>query len=68
MRASLSQDPLHGVAPLLSEPHLAALDRRLKTVLEAVGRCQKNRSGDGGGDEVIFDDTAYLKDMVTPAG
>ncbi|XP_030285596.1 BAR/IMD domain-containing adapter protein 2-like 2 [Sparus aurata] len=34
MRASLSHDPLHSVAPLLSEPHLAALDRRLKTVLE----------------------------------
>ncbi|KAK5608279.1 hypothetical protein CRENBAI_001569 [Crenichthys baileyi] len=34
MRASLSQDPLHKVAPLLSEPHLAALSRRLKTVLE----------------------------------
>uniref|UniRef100_A0A3Q3JNW6 FAM20 C-terminal domain-containing protein n=1 Tax=Monopterus albus TaxID=43700 RepID=A0A3Q3JNW6_MONAL len=43
MRASLSNDPLHSVAPLLSEPHLAALDRRLKTVLETVGRCQKQR-------------------------
>uniref|UniRef100_A0A671W7K6 Family with sequence similarity 20 member C, like n=1 Tax=Sparus aurata TaxID=8175 RepID=A0A671W7K6_SPAAU len=38
MRASLSHDPLHSVAPLLSEPHLAALDRRLKTVLETVSR------------------------------
>ncbi|XP_040002562.1 extracellular serine/threonine protein kinase FAM20C-like isoform X2 [Xiphias gladius] len=68
MRASLSHDPLHSVAPLLSEPHLAALDRRLKTVLETVSHCQKHRSKDGGGDEVLFDDTAYLKDMVTPAG
>uniref|UniRef100_A0A8C9WVS4 Family with sequence similarity 20 member C, like n=1 Tax=Sander lucioperca TaxID=283035 RepID=A0A8C9WVS4_SANLU len=54
MRASLSHDPLHSVAPLLSEPHLAALDRRLKTVLETVSRCQKRQSEDG--------------DMVTPAG
>lgn len=67
MRASLSHDPLHSVAPLLSEPHLAALDRRLKTVLETVSRCQKTQS-DGGADEVIYDDIAYLKDSVTPAG
>ena len=62
MRASLSHDPLHSVAPLLSEPHLAALDRRLKTVLETVSHCQKQKSKD----EVIYDDTAYLKDMVSP--
>ncbi|XP_029359475.1 extracellular serine/threonine protein kinase FAM20C [Echeneis naucrates] len=68
MRASLSHDPLHRVAPLLSEPHLTALDRRLKTVLETVSRCQKHQSKDGGGDEVIFDDLARLKDIFTPAG
>ncbi|XP_051240493.1 extracellular serine/threonine protein kinase FAM20C-like [Dicentrarchus labrax] len=68
MRASLSHDTLHRVAPLLSEPHLAALDRRLKTVLETVSRCQERPSKDGGEGEVIYDDTAYLKDMVTPAG
>lgn len=67
MRASLSQDPLHSVAPLLLEPHLAALDRRLKTVLETVSRCQKTQS-EGGDDEVIFDDITRLTDMVTPAG
>lgn len=67
MRASLSQDPLHSVAPLLLEPHLAALDRRLKTVLQTVSRCQKRQSKDSG-DEVIYDDVAYLKDLVTPAG
>uniref|UniRef100_A0A8C2Z6T3 Family with sequence similarity 20 member C, like n=1 Tax=Cyclopterus lumpus TaxID=8103 RepID=A0A8C2Z6T3_CYCLU len=50
MRASLSRDPLHIVAPLLSELHLAALDRRLKTVLETVSRCLERR---GGADEVI---------------
>ncbi|XP_034442410.1 extracellular serine/threonine protein kinase FAM20C-like [Hippoglossus hippoglossus] len=68
MRASLSQDPLHRAAPLLAEPHLAALDRRLRTVLETVSRCQKQRSVDAGSDEVIFDDTAHLKDLLTPAG
>lgn len=68
MRASLSRDPLHRVAPLLSEPHLAALDRRLKTVLETVSRCRKRQSEDGGDDQVIYDDIVNLKDMVTPAG
>ncbi|KAJ8001663.1 hypothetical protein DPEC_G00171800 [Dallia pectoralis] len=34
MRESLSHDPLFSVAPLLSEPHLLALDRRLSTVLQ----------------------------------
>ncbi|XP_008294463.1 extracellular serine/threonine protein kinase FAM20C-like [Stegastes partitus] len=67
MRASLSSDPLHRVAPLLSEPHLAALNRRLKTVLETVSRCQKQQKGDGGGAEVIYDDIAYLKDMFIPS-
>ncbi|XP_044043062.1 extracellular serine/threonine protein kinase FAM20C [Siniperca chuatsi] len=68
MRASLSHDPLHSVAALLSEPHLTALDRRLKTLLETVSRCQKRQSEDGGDDEVIYDDISYLKDTVTPAG
>lgn len=68
MRASLSRDPLHSVAPLLSEPHLAALDRRLKTVLQTVHRCQQQRRENGDVDDVIFNDTGYLKDMFTPAG
>ncbi|XP_034750389.1 extracellular serine/threonine protein kinase FAM20C-like isoform X1 [Etheostoma cragini] len=58
MRASLSHDPLHSVAPLLSEPNLAALDRRLKTVLETVRRCQNRQSEDGGDDAVFYDDIA----------
>ncbi|XP_005056245.1 PREDICTED: pseudokinase FAM20A isoform X1 [Ficedula albicollis] len=36
MRESLLQDPL---APVLTEPHLLALDRRLQLVLDAVGKC-----------------------------
>ncbi|KAM9857050.1 extracellular serine/threonine protein kinase FAM20C-like [Aulostomus maculatus] len=67
MRASLSQDPLHSVAPLLLEPHLAALDRRLKAVLQAVSRCQQEQS-EKGGDEVIYDDIAFWKHEFTPAG
>uniref|UniRef100_UPI0037E818F4 extracellular serine/threonine protein kinase FAM20C-like n=1 Tax=Semicossyphus pulcher TaxID=241346 RepID=UPI0037E818F4 len=66
MRASLSLDPLHKVAPLLSEPYLDALDRRLKTVLETVSHCLERPPEDSGGDEVIYDDIE--KDMVTPAG
>ncbi|KAI4891651.1 hypothetical protein NFI96_003532 [Prochilodus magdalenae] len=38
MRESLSRDPLR---PILTEPHLQALDRRLERVLRAVGRCVK---------------------------
>nr|XP_061792070.1 extracellular serine/threonine protein kinase FAM20C-like [Nerophis lumbriciformis] len=59
MRASLSQDPLHSVAPLLTEPHLAALDRRLKTVLDAVSRCVEEHSQE----EVIYDDIGQSKDV-----
>ncbi|XP_019906244.2 extracellular serine/threonine protein kinase FAM20C isoform X2 [Esox lucius] len=50
MRESLSRDPLDTVAPLLSEPHLTALDRRLATVLQAVNSCM------GHHDNVIHDD------------
>uniref|UniRef100_A0A3B3CBD8 Family with sequence similarity 20 member C, like n=1 Tax=Oryzias melastigma TaxID=30732 RepID=A0A3B3CBD8_ORYME len=55
MRASLSTDPLHKVAPLLAEPHLAALSRRLKTVLDTVSRCQEQQKEDGR-EKVIYDD------------
>ncbi|KAM3864455.1 extracellular serine/threonine protein kinase FAM20C-like [Diretmus argenteus] len=50
MRESLAQDPLQGVAPLLSEPHLSALDRRLATVLQVVRTCQDHH------DDVNYDD------------
>ncbi|XP_077425988.1 extracellular serine/threonine protein kinase FAM20C [Vanacampus margaritifer] len=64
MRDSLSHDPLHAVAPLLTEPHLAALDRRLKTVLDAVSRCVE-KHGVGGADEVMYDDVSQPEDMKT---
>ncbi|KAM6957852.1 extracellular serine/threonine protein kinase FAM20C-like [Aplochiton taeniatus] len=50
MRESLSRDPLEGVAPLLSQPHLSALDRRLAAVLLMVATCQDHH------DNVIHDD------------
>lgn len=50
MRESLAQDPLAAVAPLLSEPHLSALDRRLATVLQVVRTCEHQHQ------DVIYDD------------
>ncbi|MCJ8747521.1 hypothetical protein PDJAM_G00154450 [Pangasius djambal] len=53
MRASLSQDPLAAVAPLLTEPHLSALDRRLAAVLQRVQRCLLQHQHHH---DVIYDD------------
>lgn len=39
VRESLSNDP---IAPVLWEPHLEALDRRLSIVLQAVRHCIQN--------------------------
>uniref|UniRef100_UPI003AADD8BF extracellular serine/threonine protein kinase FAM20C-like n=1 Tax=Centroberyx gerrardi TaxID=166262 RepID=UPI003AADD8BF len=50
MRESLAQDPLAGVAPLLSESHLSALGRRLATVLQVVRTCQDHH------DDIIYND------------
>lgn len=36
LRESLANDP---IAPILWEPHLAALDRRVKIILETVRQC-----------------------------
>uniref|UniRef100_A0A3P9KH57 Family with sequence similarity 20 member C, like n=1 Tax=Oryzias latipes TaxID=8090 RepID=A0A3P9KH57_ORYLA len=60
MRASLSTDPLHKVAPLLTEPHLAALSRRLKTVLDTVSLCQKQQK-ETGRESVFYDDLDSLE-------
>ncbi|KAM9314882.1 extracellular serine/threonine protein kinase FAM20C-like [Pholidichthys leucotaenia] len=67
MRASLSHDPLHKVAPLLSEPHLAALDRRLKTVLQTVSHCMKKQQEDSTREEVLYDDMDHLRETVSPS-
>ncbi|KAJ8371455.1 hypothetical protein AAFF_G00310540 [Aldrovandia affinis] len=56
MRESLSQDPLTAVAPLLSQPHLSALDRRLVTILQTVHRCQESHHRAGWHDDIIYDD------------
>lgn len=50
MRESLSEDPLTRIAPLLSEPHLAALDRRLATILQTVQTCQQHHQ------DIFYDD------------
>ncbi|KAK5873342.1 hypothetical protein PBY51_018390 [Eleginops maclovinus] len=69
MRASLSHDPLHRAAPLLTQPHLAAVDRRLQAVLQTVSRCQeRKRREEGEEDQVIYDDIAHLKREESPAG
>ncbi|KAM4652506.1 extracellular serine/threonine protein kinase FAM20C-like [Discoglossus pictus] len=53
MRESLSTDPL---SPILSEPHLLALDRRLGISLNVVKRClEKN-----GHKSVVFDDLTNM--------
>ncbi|KAM4715134.1 pseudokinase FAM20A [Anableps anableps] len=58
MRESLERDPLR---PVLTEPHLLALDRRLQKVLRVVQRCIRRL----GQDEVITKD--FIKPTVTPS-
>ncbi|XP_038136285.1 extracellular serine/threonine protein kinase FAM20C [Cyprinodon tularosa] len=57
MRESLAQDPLTAVAPLLSEPHLSALDRRLATVLGVVQTCQDTNT------DVVYNDLDQYEDQ-----
>uniref|UniRef100_A0A3Q3GFU5 Extracellular serine/threonine protein kinase FAM20C-like n=1 Tax=Kryptolebias marmoratus TaxID=37003 RepID=A0A3Q3GFU5_KRYMA len=58
LRESLAQDPLAAVAPLLSETHLSALDRRLAAVLREVQTCQE-KHGDVLYDDLELDDRGY---------
>ncbi|XP_008436017.1 pseudokinase FAM20A [Poecilia reticulata] len=57
MRESLDGDPLR---PVLTEPHLLALDRRLQQVLRAVQRCVRRL----GQDQVITKD--FTRPTATP--
>uniref|UniRef100_A0A3Q2P1W6 FAM20A golgi associated secretory pathway pseudokinase n=1 Tax=Fundulus heteroclitus TaxID=8078 RepID=A0A3Q2P1W6_FUNHE len=57
MRESLEKDPLR---PVLTEPHLLALDRRLQKILRVVQRCVRRL----GKDEVITRD--FIKPTATP--
>uniref|UniRef100_A0A8C8RLU6 FAM20A golgi associated secretory pathway pseudokinase n=1 Tax=Pelusios castaneus TaxID=367368 RepID=A0A8C8RLU6_9SAUR len=63
MRESLLLDHL---APILTEPHLLALDRRLQLILKTVGKCIDTY----GEDKVVANDTKQLEvpmsDRVTP--
>ena len=43
MRKSLSKDPVN---PVLSEPHLEALDRRVNIILQTVRECVTRKSSD----------------------
>jgi extracellular serine/threonine protein kinase FAM20C len=49
MRESLATDP---IAPVLWEPHLIALDRRVVIVLQGIRDCLKKNSNE----EVVVDE------------
>ncbi|MGH0168820.1 UNVERIFIED_CONTAM: hypothetical protein FKN15_066603 [Acipenser sinensis] len=53
MRAATAHDPLH---PILSEPHLSALDRRLESVLTTVRQCVETQ----GAESVLTEDRMKL--------
>jgi len=59
MRRSMARDP---VAPVLLEPHLAALDRRIRLTLEVVRECLKKVENPA--DVIIVHDSLY--DNVKP--
>ncbi|XP_053577283.1 extracellular serine/threonine protein kinase FAM20C [Bombina bombina] len=54
MRESLSSDAL---SPILSEPHLTALDRRLATTLDVVRQCLKK----DGYQQVVYNDLTNVQ-------
>jgi Golgi casein kinase, C-terminal, Fam20 len=62
MRESLSRDPL---APILWEPHLNALDRRVQIILMTVRDCI---SRTGSADSVIIADFNYNGDAGSREG
>ena len=64
MRRSLLADPL---SPVLLEPHLAALDRRVALVLQVVRECVNSR-GSAHPEQVIIlkEIILYIYDRITP--
>uniref|UniRef100_A0A8C2GH79 Family with sequence similarity 20 member C, like n=1 Tax=Cyprinus carpio TaxID=7962 RepID=A0A8C2GH79_CYPCA len=62
MRASLSQDPLTVVAPLLTEQHLSALDRRLETIIQTIHACLQQHQHHS---DVIYDDITDLRQNLS---
>lgn len=60
MRESLDSDLLR---PVLTEPHLLALDRRLEKILRAVQRCIRKL---GERQVVVADFVEVLEDPGTP--
>lgn len=53
MRQALAFDPIH---PVLAEPHLAALDRRLSGVIETIKQCMEAQ----GPDNTLIEDRMNL--------
>lgn len=53
MRQALGFDPIH---PVLAEPHLAALDRRLSGVIATVKQCMEAQ----GPDNTLIEDRMNL--------
>lgn len=53
MRESMASDPIDGEAPVLWEPHLQALDRRVNTLLSTFRNCIRDNP---------IDDVIYSRD------
>lgn len=54
MRKSMSQDP---IAPILWEPHLVALDRRVDIILKGIRDCLQK------GEEPLLDSDDKVEDV-----
>ena len=53
MRESMASDPIDAEAPVLWEPHLQALDRRVNTILNTFRNCIRDNP---------IDDVIYSRD------
>ncbi|XP_078691278.1 extracellular serine/threonine protein kinase FAM20C-like [Branchiostoma floridae x Branchiostoma belcheri] len=59
MRESMQSDP---IAPILTEPHLLALDRRLRIILNTVDECIKKK----GAENVLLEDQEHIENILIP--